>query len=276
VRRLSMLIGFLWLTTLTGGCTQWSEFGQGGAAEDLPVSVFIDPDSEEGKVLHELRQDVDYTRQYLDVLMLRGAQRCFPASVYTASLGENRVARELAGGLIEDAETSLLNLRLELQQLEQKLDAITNTDACWLKDADTMPASLVADEAMQPAYDKPRLLTLLNSDNQFAHGSHLINPKYQQNLFEACSTLREIAEFELRVIGHADASGDRDQNTQLSAKRAMTVVNLLIDCGIDVGRIELSFEGENQPQYSGRSPEIDLINRRVSIELEIPDQRSLQ
>jgi outer membrane protein OmpA-like peptidoglycan-associated protein len=276
VRRLSLLISFLWVTTLTSGCTQWTEFGQGGAAEDLPASVFIDPDSEQGQVVHELRQDVDYSRQYLDVLILRGAQRCFPASVYTASLGENRVARELAGGLIEDAATSLVNLRLELQQLEQKLDAITNADGCWLQDAETMSASLVGDEVMQPAYDETRLLALLNSDNQFAHGSHLVNPKYEQNLIEACSALREIPRFELRITGHADASGDRDQNIVLSSKRAMTVVNLLTDCGIAAGRIKLSFEGDNLPQYSGRSPEIDLVNRRVSIELEISGQRSLQ
>ena len=283
MRRLSLLIGLLCATTLTGGCTQWTEFGQGGAAEDLPASVFIDPESEDGQVMHELRQDFDYSRQYLDVLILRGAQRCFPASVYSASLRENRVSRELAGGLIGDAETSLLNLRLDLQELEQKIDAITNAESCWQQDAgattqaaETMSASPVADEVIQPAYDETRILALLNADNQFAHSSDQVNPKYEQNLADACNALREIPRFELRVTGHADASGGRDQNILLSSKRAMTVVHLLTDCGIDAGRIKIAFEGDKQPQYSGRSPEIDLVNRRVSIELEISGQRSLQ
>jgi len=276
VPRLNLLIGLLCMSVLTGGCTHWTEFGQGGAAEDLPASVFIDPESEERQLVHELRQDFDYNRQYLEVLILRGAQRCFPASVYSASLKENRVARELAGGLIDDADTSLLNLRLDLQKLEQKLDDVTNAESCWQQEAETMPASMIHDEVMQPAYDEIRILALLNADNQFAHGSHQVNPKYEQNLARACSALLEMPRFELRITGHADASGSREQNILLSSKRAMTVVHMLTDCGIHAGRIKIGFEGDRRPQYSGRSPEIDLVNRRVSIELEIYGQRSLQ
>lgn len=274
--RLSLLIGLLCMSMLTGGCTHWTEFGQGGAAEDLPASVFIDPESEERQIVHELRQDFDYNRQYLEVLILRGAQRCFPASVYSASFKENRVARELAGGLIDDAETSLLNLRLDLQQLEQKLEDVTNAESCWQQEAETMPASMSADEVGQPAYDEMRILALMNADNQFALGSYQVNPKYEQNLAEACNALREIPRFELRITGHADASGSREQNILLSSNRAMTVVHLFTDCGIDAGRIKLAFEGDRQPKYGGRSPEIDLVNRRVSIELEVSGQRSSQ
>ena len=73
----------------------------------------------------------------------------------------------------------------------------------------------------------------------------------------------------LRVIGHADASGDSEQNNLLSFRRAMAVVSLLNSCGIHEDRIHVFFEGDNEPQYAGRSPEIDLVNRRVAIELEL-------
>jgi len=287
VHRLKLMIALICTMTLTGGCTQWSEFGQGGAAEDFPASVFIDPESEDGQVMRELRQDFDYSRQYLDVLILRGAQRCFPASVYTASLKENRVARELGGGLIDDAEVSLLNLRLDLQQLEQKLDATTDADSCWVNNggsapqaaqqgAETMVKVMPADETQPSSFDLIHLSALLNSDNQFAHGSYQINPKYEENLVEACSKLQQMPEIGLRVTGHADASGDSAQNTLLSSMRAMTVVSLLTACGTDAERISLFFEGDSKPQFSGRSPEIDMVNRRVSIELDVPGNRSLK
>jgi outer membrane protein OmpA-like peptidoglycan-associated protein len=285
VRRLTLIISLLGTTALSG-CTQWSDFGQGGAAEDLPDSVILDQDSAFTYASHELRQDFDYIRQHLDVLILRGAQRCFPASVYTASLGENRVARELAGGLIDDAEISLLDLRFDLQRLEQKLDAIANADSCWEQDTGAVPetaqqigentsTAMVADASVLSEFDAAHLSALLNSDNQFAYGSEQINPKYEQNLVAACTALKQKPGVGLRVTGHADASGNSDQNAVLSSRRAMTTVNFLISCGIDAERIKLSFEGDKQPQYSGRSPAIDLVNRRVSIELDIDSAGNL-
>ena len=286
MRRLTLLVSLLGMTVLSG-CTTWTEFGQGGAAEDLPDSAHMDQDSASFLTNHELRQDIDYSRQYLDILILRGAQRCFPASVYTASLRENRVARELAGGLIEDAETSLLNLRLDLQHLEQKLDAVTNADSCWaqgaeapsaeaLKSGENTPTSMTADTSPLAEIDTARLHALLNSDNQFAYGSYQINPKYEQNLVTACVPLKREPNVSLSITGHADASGSSDHNTALSSRRAMAVMNFLASCGIGAERIKLSFEGDKQPQFSGRSPAIDLVNRRVSVELNMDSSQSPQ
>ena len=69
------------------------------------------------------------------------------------------------------------------------------------------------------------------------------------------------------ITGHTDASGAIDYNSNLSSQRTMAVVSFLIDCKIDPARINSSFKGESTPLYNGRSPAIDLVNRRVSIEL---------
>jgi outer membrane protein OmpA-like peptidoglycan-associated protein len=290
MRGLNLALG----VALLAGCTHWSEYGQGGAAEELPQSAMTDQEElqeaemtsreeAEAAVHDELQQDFNHSRQHLEVLVLRGAQRCFPASVHTARLQRNRVARELEGGLIADAETSLLDLRIELHRLEQKIESMKHADYCWQKDQESGSEMLKLSESSTPresAYPAnvgfENLHRLLNSDNQFAFGSHRINPKYQHNLASACKTLQQAGDVAITVTGHTDASGDDSYNRHLSSQRAMAVVDFLTACGIEASRIELAFAGDSQPFYAGRSPEVDLVNRRVQIQLKSDPQQVSQ
>jgi len=263
--------------TLLGGCTHWTELGQGGAAEDLPQVAVVDDSDADIESVRELQQDFDHSRQHLEVLILRGAKRCFPASVHAAGLKVNRVAREIAGGLLGDAEASLLDLRIDLHRLERKIEALSNDGFCSAQNPDYTPraAAVESTVAVESAtdVDLSGLAQLLNSDNQFAHGSHLINPKYRENLAAACALLKPEPGIRLIVTGHADASGNSEQNSLLSSRRAMTVADYLITCGIDSSRIQLFFEGDSNPRYDGRAAEIDLVNRRVAIRLEAVQQQ---
>ena len=261
--------------SLLGGCVSWADAGKGGAAEDYPsadnqaaaVPGVYDP--------RELRQDFNDDLRHLDVLVLQGARNCFPATVHLAELRENRIAREIAGELYQDAETTQVAHRRELQRIERKLQAIERDTNCW--DAIESPQSeapavtqsvgavdQIDDSTMAMA---EKLFRLLNSDNQFALNSDQINPKYADNLTSACAILETAPDIKLNVVGHSDASGKADENDSLSFRRARAVVEFLISCDIDPGRIGQSFAGDKAPLYNGRSPAIDLVNRRVSIEL---------
>lgn len=287
MRGLTLALG----VALMAGCTHWAEYGQGGAAEELPESAM--PVQEElpesamavqeevdAAVHYELQQDFNHSRQHLEVLVLRGAQRCFPASVHTARLQRNRVARELEGGLIADAEVSLLDLRIELHHLEQKIEAMNHADYCWQMDQGSDPemakqseSQVTSQSADLSDVDFEALSRLLNSDNQFAFGSDQINPKYRQNLASSCTILQQAEGVAIAVTGHADASGEDTYNRHLSSRRALVVVDFLTACGIEARRIELSFSGDSQPLFAGHSPEVYLVNRRVEIQLESDSQQ---
>ena len=222
----------------------------------------------------ELRQDFNHSQRYLDVLVLQGARQCFPAPVHYAELRENRIAREVAGGLYEDAENNLIIQLHDLNKIEQKLNAIAVEVSCWaakpviqpeVNDADS--SELEMDTLRLSMTQTEHLSSLLNSDNQFAYDSDQLNPKYAGNLAKACLILEDEPGLELNITGHSDASGEAAYNSTLSSRRTMAVVNYLINCNIDPGRINSSFEGETLPLYSGRSSAIDLVNRRVAIEL---------
>ncbi|MGR5543248.1 OmpA family protein, partial [Vibrio campbellii] len=67
---------------------------------------------------HGLRFDFHLTQLHLDSLIQQGAEWCFPASVVQAKTKENRIARELEGGLLIDAANDIVIQRKNLGLLE--------------------------------------------------------------------------------------------------------------------------------------------------------------
>ncbi|MFA0520051.1 OmpA family protein, partial [Vibrio sp. 10N.222.55.E8] len=79
---------------------------------------------------HGLRFDWQLTKLHLDALIQEGARWCFPAAVVQAIEKQNRIARELQGGLLLDAANDLIIQRKRLNQLEVKLDFVTAQARC--------------------------------------------------------------------------------------------------------------------------------------------------
>jgi len=75
----------------------------------------------------------------------------------------------------------------------------------------------------------------------------------------------------LRVDGHADRNPIRSPrfatNWELSAARAIAVVNLLIEAGLPPGRVAAAAFGEHQPLDEGTTPEAFARNRRIELRL---------
>jgi outer membrane protein OmpA-like peptidoglycan-associated protein len=66
---------------------------------------------------------------------------------------------------------------------------------------------------------------------------------------------------QIRVVctGHADASGDRAPNYQLSKRRAQAVRSYLLQSGVTDDRVLLNFFGEERGRQSGSE------DRRVEV-----------
>ena len=270
MQRLKLTIAML--AALSGSaCTQWTDPGRGGAAEAFPAVMETDDPLVEIEQRRELRQDLNHVQRHLDVLVIRGARDCLPAAVHLAELREARIAREIGGGLLADAGINLVEQRLALVRLENQLTVLTDVETCaaGIEVVAEVPVEPIAatqdDDATSTELET--LYWLLNSDNQFALNSDRINPKYADNLARACNLLQRLPGVRLTVIGHADASGDMTVNEDLSARRAAAVVDYLHACPVEPTRISQASHGAGNPLYPGRSPSIDLVNRRVSVEL---------
>ncbi|MGF1725422.1 OmpA family protein [Photobacterium nomapromontoriensis] len=246
------------LLALTGCSQRFPPEGAGGFAEHHYQT--ISPVEVNGPLTpaHGLRFDFELTRQMLKLLVIDGAELCFPASVAQARERERRIGRELAGGLEFDAANDILVQRDQLHRIERQLSTALLIQACRLDQpqaGQTLISAVIEIEQ------------LLNADNQFAFGSSELNLKYAGRLAQAVMRLREFPQYSLQVIGHADVIGSPSYNQQLSMSRAQQVSRYLQIFGFEKSKIEVSAVGDIAPLVNGTSATNRLVNRRVSITL---------
>ncbi|ELP5729483.1 OmpA family protein [Vibrio vulnificus] len=259
---------------LLSGCASYPEQGSGGMAESYQNIHYenadfspVMPDEPLGPE-HGMRFDWQIAKLHLDSLIREGAKWCFPASVVQALELQNRIARELQGGLLLDAANDLVIQRKRLHQLEQQLDYVLSQTRCVPPNDDhqfRLQLDVVND-----------LYQLLNVDNQFAVNSAEINPKYMGHLAKAANLLRDNEQLTLAVTGHADATGNESYNEKLAMDRAEQVKRYLTIFGLSPERITTQSLGETLPLFDGDSAAVRLTNRRVSIEVLSPAQTDLE
>lgn len=253
------------LSFLVLGCTSYPEQGTGGLAESYDSINYqnsdlspVMPDEPLGPE-HGLRFDWQLAKLHLNALIQEGARWCFPAAVLQAIEKQNRIARELQGGLLLDAANDLVIQRKRLNELELQLDYVTSQARCE-------PPKNESQFRMQLSVIE-QLYDLLNVDNQFAKNSTEVNPKYMGHLAEAANILKQNKSLDLIVTGHADASGSETYNNKLALGRAKQVERYLTIFGLSPQRIKAVSVGETVPLFEGENDETRLTNRRVSIEV---------
>lgn len=230
------------------------------AEKNLETKIPVMPDQPLGPE-HGLRFEYELVKQHLDILVLEGAELCFPATVVQAKQRQNRITRELHGDLNFDAANDLIVQRKLLARLELQLDYVREQNVC------TFP---LVNGDKKPTDTSKRIYELLNSDNQFAFNSSELNPKYVVRLAEAVQQLRDLPELTLRITGHADNIGDKKYNIALSLERAKKVGRYLQILGLANRKIEFDAVGSDQPLFkedNKQAAHTRLVNRRVSIEL---------
>ncbi len=239
-------------------CVSWAPGGHGGMAEhEQDAFMPVMPDEPLGPE-HGLRFELELVQRHLDILVLEGAELCFPATVVQAKQRQNRIARELHGELNYDAANDLIIQRQLLARVERQLDYVKQQDVCILP---------IINGQKPPVDIAKHIDELLNTDNQFATDSAELNPKYIARLAEAALLLRDLPGYRLRITGHADVLGKRAYNQKLSLARARKVGRYLEILGLPVKRLEFAAVGSDSPLFEGKQPQVRLVNRRVSIEL---------
>jgi outer membrane protein OmpA-like peptidoglycan-associated protein len=77
--------------------------------------------------------------------------------------------------------------------------------------------------------------------------------KITQILREIASTLQDNPRLQLRIIGHADISGETEKNRQLKEKRAANIKLALADLGIEADRLHAIASSQPPPAVSGQN-----------------------
>ncbi len=251
-------VNLLYLTfTLLTGCVSWPEAGKGGAGE-FNISQIAPVEADQPvSASNGLRFDLELQRQFLVMLVMNGAQACFPATVSQLKLRESRIARELQAEMMFDAANTLLIQRQQTEQLEQQLSAVNSEGECSIAHVGSSSASQMAST----------IENLLNSDNQFSSNSSELNPKYIGRLAEAVALLKLQPNYQLQIYGHTDTTGSSEYNKILSEARAKQVARYLQILGLNPQQFDIVAMGESSVLFEDISPQNRLVNRRVSITL---------
>jgi len=108
---------------------------------------------------------------------------------------------------------------------------------------------------------------ILSGDTNFEFNKAALLPSAYPMLDQLAKTMKDNPETRWRVEGYTDSKGSDSYNMKLSRERAQSVVDYLINKGIERSRLEVVPLGESQPVASNDTPEGRAMNRRVEIKL---------
>ena len=108
----------------------------------------------------------------------------------------------------------------------------------------------------------------------FDFGRYSLNAEAKAELEKVFQAMRADLSTKLTLLGHADAIGNKDANIKLSANRARSARNYLLNKGIRSERMSIKVFGESDPIAPNKDdidntdrPEARKLNRRVTLAL---------
>lgn len=99
----------------------------------------------------------------------------------------------------------------------------------------------------------------------FNSNSDVLNAPLRDKVERMGKALHGVGIDGLRVEGHTDNQGSKAYNEELSLRRARAVAQVLIDIGMEPGRIDVKGFGFNRPVVQNDSHADRKENRRVAI-----------
>jgi outer membrane protein OmpA-like peptidoglycan-associated protein len=104
---------------------------------------------------------------------------------------------------------------------------------------------------------------------QFDYNSATIKPESHGILDDVVTVLTENPDIELLdVVGHTSSEGSDSGNLKLSKERAASVMQYLVDKGIDAARLKSQGKGEKELLVEDDTEEGKEKNRRVEFKIE--------
>ena len=102
---------------------------------------------------------------------------------------------------------------------------------------------------------------------EFSSNSSVLPQMASVELNRLVALLKENNTIQVQISGHTDNTGKEEENKKLSANRALSIVDYLIEQGIEKNRLSHQGFGSSKPIASNDTPEGRAKNRRTSVEI---------
>jgi outer membrane protein OmpA-like peptidoglycan-associated protein len=109
------------------------------------------------------------------------------------------------------------------------------------------------------------LVVNMPQDLLFDTDSATLRPALVSDIRAVAGSLLRYPNSAIEVIGHTDNTGSAAYNQDLSQRRAVSVLNVLLNSGVPGGRLAAIGRGEDLPIATNLTPEGRAQNRRVEI-----------
>lgn len=135
-------------------------------------------------------------------------------------------------------------------------------------------SSLINNGTLEVVIENGRLVIKLPQDILFESGSAELGDEGVAALSEVAHVLATFTDREFQVEGHTDnvpiSTSRFPSNWELSTARALAVVRLFVEQGVNPTLVSAAGYGEFRPQASNDTPETRALNRRIGIVM-VPD-----
>ncbi len=138
------------------------------------------------------------------------------------------------------------------------------SQAVQLADENTLTDPLILDIELEPI-EVGAQMELYNI--YFETDSFSILPTSESELQHLVAFLQNNRQLKVEIQGHTDSSGNPASNLELSKNRAKSVVDYLVENGIQFGRLSSEGFGDTRPIADNETPEGRRQNRRTTIKI---------
>ena len=163
-------------------------------------------------------------------------------------------------------------LQSSLDQSGLRVNELEDTVADLNRDISVIDSDLRRLQAQA----RPELLSLLQAgiemDLLFRTDEHVLVNGTQSRVAQLAATLASMPDVQVQLDGFADERGDEAYNHDLSARRAESIRDLLVNNGVATSRIKISVHGEAPANDS--NPDSYAFDRKVGLTLYIADSPS--
>ncbi len=97
----------------------------------------------------------------------------------------------------------------------------------------------------------------------FDYDKDSLKVEYQAYLKEMVRVVLDHTDLRIKITGHTDADGSNEYNKDLSARRAKSIQDFFMKCGLPPHKVVTDFKGEEEPVDNNKTDNGKQRNRRV-------------
>lgn len=118
------------------------------------------------------------------------------------------------------------------------------------------------------------IVTKLKSDITFDSGKASLKSAGESQIAELAAIIKKYPDDRLTIVGHTDNTGKEASNQTLSENRAKSVMAVLVANGVPANTITTLGAGQNQPVADNKTTDGKAKNRRVEIQITVPEAKN--